>query len=193
MGKVIRLVPRREKDRNRLITASPWEFRWSDRESRFFSQVPKRYAALFEKGSASRGHGGPTALADCRHLKGGPGYTMQALFLQRYNEAKMRQIYYLAGLVDCMINRRNPLLRTHHIRGLYGKVMTLKNILCLNWYGSIDQVLLPVTQAGPGVLEYPTALSQAGTMKELYRIIREATDEMFDILSRDYVFYAPGR
>jgi hypothetical protein len=193
MGKIIRLVTKREKDRNNLITITPWEFRWSDGGSRFFSQVPKGYAAFFEKGRVSHGRKDLTPLAGCRHLKGGLACTIQAIFLQRHNEEKMRQIYYLAGLVDCMINRRNPLLRTHHIRGLYGKVMTLKRILCLNWYGSIDQVLLPVSEAGHLVLEYPAALSRAETMKELYRIIREATDEMFDILSRDYVFYAPGR
>ena len=193
MGKVIRLVTRREQDRNNLITTTPWEFRWSDGRSRFFCQVPKGHAAFFEKGSVSTGREGLPPSADCRHLKGGLACTIQALFLQRHNEEKMRQIYYLAGLVDCMINRRNPLLRTRHIRGLYGKVMTLKSILCLHWHGTIDQVLLPVNETDHPVLEYPAALSRAETMKELYRIIREATDEMFDILSRDYIFYAPVR
>jgi hypothetical protein len=153
MGRVIRLVTKREKDRNNLITATPLEFRWSDGESRFFSQVPKHCAVSFEEGRASRGRKVLIPAADCRHLKGGLECTIQALFLQRHNEEKMRQIYYLAGLVDCMINRRHPLLRTHHIRGLYGKVMTLKSILRLSWYGSIDQVLLPVNEGGPHVRE----------------------------------------
>ncbi len=194
MGRVIRLVPRRAQERHNLITTGPWEFRWSNRGSRFFRQVPKRSATLFEEQSVSRGPATErTPPPDGCDLKGGLESTIQALFLQRYNEEKMRQIYYLAGLVDCMINRRNPLLRTRHIRGLYGKVMTLKNILCLHWYGPLDQVLLPVNEAGPRVLDYPTALARAATMTDLYGIVREATDEMFDILSRDYVFYAPGR
>jgi hypothetical protein len=150
--------------------------------------VPKRDPALLEEARYA-----PAPLTGCRDLKGGLECTVQALFLQRHNEEKMRQIYYLTGLVDCMINRRHPLLRTHQIQGLYGKVMTLKSILRLNWYGPLDQVLLPVTEAGSWAHEYPTVLSRAATMQELYRIIREATNYMFDLLSRDYVFYAPTR
>jgi hypothetical protein len=174
MAKIIPLVPRHGRGRSNLITASPWEFRWSESGSRFFRQVAKH---------------DPAALTGCRDLKGGLECTVRALFLQRDNEEKMRQIYYLTGLVDCMINRRHPLLRTNQIQGLYGKVMTLKSILRLNWHGPLDQVLLPVPEA----LEYPMALSRAATMQELYRIIRKATDRMFDILSRDYIFYAPAR
>ncbi len=193
MGKIVPLGTRRGRDRNNLITTTPWEFRWSDGGSHFFSQVPKGQAASLKEGEVSCGCEGLGPLAGSRHLKGGLACTVRALFLQRHNEEKMRQIYYLAGLVDCMINRRHPLLRTHHIRGFYGKIMTLKSVLCLNWYGSIDQVLLPVGEDDRFTREYPAALSRAETMKELYRIIREATDEMFDTLSRDYVFYAPGR
>jgi hypothetical protein len=193
MGKVVSLVTIREKDRNNLITTTPWEFRWSDGGSHFFSQVPKGHAAFFKTKGVPCGCKDLTPLAGGRHLKGGLACTIQALFLQRHNEEKMRQIYYLTGLVDCMINRRHPLLRTHHIRGFYGKIMTLKSILCLNWYGSIDQVLLPGREVDRLIHDYPAALSRAETMKELYRIIREATDEMFDILSQDYVFYAPSR
>ena len=193
MAKVIRLYPNREKSRNNLITTSPWEFRWAESGSRFFRQVLKRDAALVEKTRGFRGCDAPVSVAGWHDLKGGLGNTIQALFLQRDDEEKMRQIYYLAGLVDCMINRRHPLLRTRHLRGLYGKVMTLKSIFCLNWYGPIDQVLLPLHAAGLGFTGYPTTLARAATMQELYRIIRKATDDMFDILSRDYVFYAPGR
>lgn len=118
---------------------------------------------------------------------------MQAAFAYRENEEKMREVYYLAGLIDCMINRVNPLLRTDLIRELYRKVMTLKSLLDMNWYGSLDEVLLPLDERFFSTLRYRERLSGARTMKAMYRIIRKGTDGMFDSLSLEYVFYTPGR
>jgi len=53
-------------------------------------------------------------------------YTIRSIFLYRSNEEKMREVYYLAGLVDCMINRVHPLLRTDSISEMYKKIITLK-------------------------------------------------------------------
>jgi len=120
-------------------------------------------------------------------------YTIQALFASRANEEKMREVYYLAGLMDCMINRVNPLLRTDLIRDMYKKVATLKSILNTDWYGSVDQILFPLDPRLYNPSEYVECLSKAETMKDLYAVIRDGTDEMFDILSLEYVFYTPGR
>jgi len=120
-------------------------------------------------------------------------YTIQGIYINRNNERNMREVYYLAGLMDCMINQINPLLRTDLIRDIYKKAMDLKRILNLNWYGQIDQVLFPIDIRFYNQLEYREALSRARTMKDLYGFIREGTDEMFDILSLEYIFYTPGR
>jgi len=126
-------------------------------------------------------------------LRGGLACTIAGLYRHRENEEKMRDVYYLAGLVDCMVNQVNPVLRTGLIHGLYQKVMTLRTILGINWYGPIDQVLFPLDIQFYNELEYRQNLTETKEMSLLYQIIREGTDEMFDILSLEYCFYAPAR
>jgi len=63
----------------------------------------------------------------------------------------------------------------------------------VNWYGPIDQVLFPLDIQFYNELEYRQVLTETKEMSLLYRVIREATDEMFDILSLEYCFYTPGR
>jgi hypothetical protein len=120
-------------------------------------------------------------------------YTIRGLYQYRNEESKMRQVYYLAGLIDCMINQVSPLLRTDLIRDIYKNVMALKGALNVNWYGQMDQVLFPIDDHLYSETDYQGSLSRAGSMKELYELIREGADEMFDILSLEYTFYTPGR
>jgi hypothetical protein len=114
------------------------------------------------------------------------------MFIYREEEERMREIYYLAGLVDCMINQVNPILRTDLLRDLYNKVFMMKKKLNVHWHGSLDQVLLPIDFHFHNEAEYRAVLNKARTMKELYDTIKEGTAEMFDILSFEYVFYCPG-
>ena len=68
----------------------------------------------------------------------------------------------------------------------------MKTELNVHWYGPLDHVLLPVEPRFFNEYEYRALLKGAQTMKELYRVIRIGTDEMFDVLSLEYVFYCPG-
>ena len=122
-------------------------------------------------------------------LKGGMAFTIRAMYIHRGKEEKMREIYYLAGLVDCMINQVNPILRTDLLRDLYKKVFLMKEELNVHWHGPLDHVLLPIDSRFHNESEYRAALIRARTMKELYLAIMEGTEEMFDILSFEYVFY----
>jgi hypothetical protein len=196
MAKIIHFKERREGPPDNVITRRPWVFRRSDWENNDFLQMLKSRSHLLEKHRGEifqKGGRGIWHLPPHYPLKRGLAYTARAAFLHRDNEIKMREAYYLAGLIDCMINQINPLLRTDLLRDMYRKIITMKSLLDMNWYGSIDQVLFPVDNRFYNDLEYREALSRAGTMKSLYRIIREGTDEMFDILSLEYVFYTPGR
>jgi hypothetical protein len=92
-----------------------------------------------------------------------------------------------------MIHQVTPLLRTEAIKEMYGRITTLKALLGMNWYGSIDQVLLPIDSQFHSDTEYRGSLAKAPAMKELYRLIKEGTEEMFVILSHEYTFYTPGR
>jgi hypothetical protein len=104
----------------------------------------------------------------------------------------MRDVYYLAGLVDCMINQINPLLRTDSINDLYKKVLTLKQTLNATWFGAIDQVLFPIDAGFYNFDAYRNTLNKASSLPDLYRAIREGCEDMFAILCVEYVFYTPG-
>jgi hypothetical protein len=192
VGKVL---PFKESPPGNVITLKPWEFRAADWESRHFIQMLKSQSAELETHRKEVYDRGKTLSQLPPHfvLSGSMGYTIQGLFLYRTNEAKMRQVYYLAGLIDCMINRVTPLLRTDTIKDIYKKVMTLKAMLDMSWYTSFDQVLLPVDSHLYNEFEYKNRLSRAENAPELYRLIREGTDEMFDVLGLEYTFYTPRR
>ena len=188
MGKVIQLKDKPHTQSDNLITSRPWEFRRADWESRYFIQMLRSQSAKLEKHRTEIHHLPPHFV-----LKGGMAYTIHGIYSNRNSEEKMREVYYLAGLIDCMINQVNPLLRTDLIRDMYKKVVTFKRMLNMNWYGHIDQVLFPIDIQFYNQSEYRERLSRARTMKELYLLIREGTDTMCAILSCEYSFYTPGR
>jgi len=195
MGKLIHF---REKGvpPDNLITPKPFEFRAADWETGHFIQMLKSQSAVLEKHRkelSEKGEVGIHHLPPHYVLGGSMAYTIRSLFFYRANEEKMREVYYLAGLMDCMINRVHPLLRTDNIGEMYKKIVTLKTLLAANWYGSLDQVLFPLDVQFYDDADYRDRLSRAANMKDLYRVIREQTDDLFDILSLEYVFYAPGR
>ena len=107
-------------------------------------------------------------------------------------ETKMREIYYLTGLMDCMINQVNPVLRTDLLRNMYKKVFLMKEKLNVHWRGPLDQVLLPIESDYYDEFEYRSSLSRASTLKELYIAINRGTNEMFDVILFEYVFYCPS-
>ncbi|MBN1849641.1 MAG: hypothetical protein JW932_13770 [Deltaproteobacteria bacterium] len=196
MAKIINFMERLEKESHNLITSKPWEFRRADWKTPYFIQMLKTQAIQYEKQRKAMGENNDlqsTAFTGYNMLKKGLAHTIQAIYLSRNNEESMRKIYYLAGLIDCMINQVNPLLRTDFIFDIYQKVTTLKKILNVHWYGDMDQVLFPLEGAFYDYGNYRETLKGAKTMKELYSRIREGTDRMFDVLSSNYTFYAPGR
>jgi hypothetical protein len=196
MGKIIKLKQVGGSAPDNLISSKPWEFRRADWESMHFIQLLRSQSGLLEKHRQEvyeKGEDRIYHLPPHFVLGGSMAFTVRALFLFSGNEERMREVYYLAGLIDCMIHQVTPLLRTEAIKEMYNKIKTLKSLLNVNWYGSIDQVLLPLDTQFHNDSEYRGSLSRASTMKDLYRLIREGTDLMFDILSLEYVFYTPGR
>jgi hypothetical protein len=196
MGKVIHLKDKSGGPPDNLITAKPLEFRSADWESGHFIQMLKSQSEKLEKHRREvheKGDAGVHHLPPHYVLGGSMAYTIRSIFSYRANEEKMREVYYLAGLMDCMINRVHPLLRSEDLGEMYKKIVTLKTLLSANWYGTLDQVLFPLDVQFYDDGEYRDRLSRATTMKDLYHVIREQTDDMLDILSLEYVFYTPGR
>jgi hypothetical protein len=193
MARIIPLPTRHSERKADIITARPLEFRKACKPSKYFIQVPRSRAQEFE--ARCRDDTGTVAAGDTPwvwELKWGLDRTIRSLFIYREAEKTMRQVYYLAGLVDCMINQVNPLLRTDLLRSLYKEAFELKRSLEVDWSGRLDEVLLPIETFHYNRDEYRNALLRAETMKELYRTISEGTTAMFDVLSEQYVFYCPG-
>lgn len=178
-----------------LITMKPLEFRRADWESTHFLQMLKHQSEELErhrKEEFGKRESGIPDLPSHLVLKGGMACTIAGLYRHRENEEKMRDAYYLAGLVDCMVNQENPVLRTGLIHELYHKVLILRTELHVNWYGPIDQVLFPLDSRFFSEIDYRNEMANARELSALYRVVREGTDRMFDILSLQYCFYVPG-
>ncbi|MFO7985538.1 MAG: hypothetical protein R6U38_06705 [Desulfatiglandaceae bacterium] len=186
MGKVIDLHKKGKSRSDHIITSTPWEFRTATWKTVYFSQLLRSQAEKVD-GQAENTHTLPPHFI----LKGGMATTIHAMFTHRDDEKKMRKIYYLVGLMDCMINQVNPILRTDLLRDMYKKVFAMKAELNIHWHGTVDQVLLPIDPAYFNNPAYGLSLKTAKTLKALYDAIGEGTAEMFDILSSEYVFYCP--
>lgn len=185
MGEIINLHGDSDSRSNNLIVSTPLEFRRADWSTPNFIQMLRALSSKLEKEPKG-------SLPPHYSLEGGTAFTIRALYAHRKDEASMKEVYYLAGLLDCMINQVNPVLRTDLLRDMYKKIFSMKEALGVNWYGPLDRVLLPL---GPWLYDeqaYRASLSGAGTMKALYQAIRKGTDEMFRILSLEYVFYCPN-
>lgn len=187
MAKIIEFKKRNVTGPDNLITSRPWEFRRADWESKYFVQILR---------SHWKGHRSERkwCLDVLPHfvLKDSMAYTIHGIYNYRNNIENMREVYYLAGLIDCIINQINPLLRTDLIKDIYNKIKTIQGILNINWHGHMDQVLFPIDEKFFNHHEYRERLSKTATMKELYHQVREGTDKMFDILSSEYIFFTPG-
>ncbi len=195
MGKIFHLDPKLEEPPDNVITLKPLEFRKADWDTTHFIQMVRSNSAKLERHRleiCKQGEKGVWQLPPLYSLMEGMAHTVRALYAYRENEEKMREVYYLMGLVDCMINQVNPILRTDLIRSMYKEVFKMREALKIHWYGPITQILLPIDSLFYNEFEYKASLTGADTMKDLYLAIREGTDEMFDILSLEYVFYCPS-
>jgi hypothetical protein len=195
MGKVIPLESKNQRTKGNLISLSPWEFRKANWEGYHFIQMLKSQSAKLERRHQEvfrRSSADLRPLPSHFSLKGGMTYTIRAMYAHRENESEMRDIYYLTGLMDCMINQISPILRTDLLRAMYKKVLEMKEALNVHWYGPLDQVLFPIESQFYDEAHYRHSLNCSHSMKTLYHAIRNGTDEMFDILSLKYVFYCPG-
>jgi hypothetical protein len=187
MGEIIHIQDRFQKPPpGNWITSGPWEFRRACWITPFFAQMLR---PLAEELDPSRE---PIAsLPPHFTLNSGLACTIQAMYANRQDENRMRETYYLVGLTDCMINQVNPVLRTDILRAMYKKVFAMKADFNIHWHGSLDQVLLPIDSRFYNDAAYRSTIRRAASLEALYRTIREGTDEMFDILSLEYVFFCP--
>jgi hypothetical protein len=189
MGKLLQFK-KGDASQDNLITAHPMEFRRARWSSTNFIQMRKSLSERYEKEFDSKLQN--TTIPPHFVLNMGLEYTISALFYYRNSPEVMKEVYFLAGMVDLLINKVCPILRTDLIRGLYNKVFELRNKLNIFWVGPINQVLLPIEPDLYDESRYRASLHGLKNLKDLYAFLMEESQEMFLILCKEYVFYCPN-
>ena len=126
-------------------------------------------------------------------LSDGCHYTLQGLLRHRKDEALMRKVYRLAGLMECITGAPSAILRTDLLRRFYELILQEREALHVFWRGNVHKFLFPLHPDlyNPNLFTY--RISLAGSLKELYENIEHETDTQFDILCQSYVIYLPIR
>jgi len=180
---------------NNLITATPLEFRRGEWLKGYAIMCTRGESERFEEhrleALGTHGHQHIAFVPNHFTLDGGSHFTAMALFRYREDEAAMRRIYRLAGLMECVTNAPSGVLRSDLIRRFYQTIMEDREALNVVWRGNVQHFLLPINTElrNPNLFLYNIA--QAESLKELYRAIEAETNIQFDILAEKYVFYMP--
>jgi hypothetical protein len=194
MAEIIDLKDRR-REKDNLIIAQPLEFRRGDWLTGYAMlctrQESARYEAHRREAFQHPGHQHIGFVPNHFTLSEGYHYTVQGLFQHRQDEALMRRVYRLAGLMECITNASSPVLRTDILRRFYQSIVEERKALKVFWRGTVPKFLLPLHPEWYNPNLFFHRATNALTLKELYEVIGEETNTQFDILSRSYVFYLP--
>jgi hypothetical protein len=178
-----------------LITLQPLEFRRGDWHAGRVLMCTKGESERFEahrlEALHSPGHRHIAKVPNHFTLDGGYHYTVMGLFRYRSDEALMRRVYRLAGLMECVTNAPSPILRTDLLRRLYKSILDERDQLKVAWRGTVRHFLLPFHPEYHNPNLFLHGIATAGSLKELYTAIETETDDQFDVLSKLYVFYLP--
>ncbi len=177
-----------------IIIEKPLQLRWADWESGASILVSGHEAAKYEehrKHVLTQSHSHISNVPNHLTIKDGLEYTLQGLYRHRNKPEAMLDVYYLAGLMECLTSVPQPVLRTALIRGFYQTVIKLKTELSVNWHGHVSHFLFPLFPIHYDTNQFTQSLVKAETLKDLYSRIREGTEEQFLILGSEYVFYLP--
>lgn len=178
-----------------LIALQPLEWRRADWFTGYVMMCTREEARRFEahrrEASQVKGHKHIGTVPNHFRLDGGYHFTVMGLFRHRDDEARMRRVYYLAGLMEAVTNAPSAILRTDLLRRVYQSIMEERERLGVVWRGHIRHFLLPLHPDfyNPNLLIH--RIGSAESLKELYQKIRTETDAQFDILAQRYVFYLP--
>lgn len=193
MGKIIQFKSEVSPPSN-IIIEKPLQLRWADWEGGNPILVVNAEAKKFEihrKEVLSKQHAHIAYVPNHITLKDGVEFTLRALLRYRESPEKMREVYYLAGLMECLMKVEQPVLRTVLVRTYYQTVLELKERLGVNWHGKSRYFLFPLFPMHYDLNAFFQQVCKAETLKELYASIREGVEEQFLILGSEYVFYIP--
>ncbi|HYA03266.1 MAG TPA: hypothetical protein VEI04_09140 [Syntrophobacteria bacterium] len=195
MAKIISFEDGRKIEDN-LICRQPLEFRRGDWHQ---GQVIQTLRADAEKYQAHRrqalagGHRHLTFVPEHFDLVAGLDHTIMGLYRWRQGERHVREVYRLAGLMECVVNASCPLLRTDLLHSLYRAILELRQRLNVSWVGGSSQFILPLHPHLYERKRFFERIYQADTLKMLYEVVEQETTIQFNLLAAEYVFYLPQR
>lgn len=196
MADLIDLTPRLPHLDN-LITPTPLEWRRADWQTGVVMLCTRKEAERFEahrlEALRVKGHRHIGTVPNHFKLDGGYHYTVMGLFRYRDDEALMRRVYYLAGLMEAVTNAPSAILRTDLLRRVYQTILDDRERLGVVWRGHARHFLLPLHPDFYNTNLLFHRISGAESLKDLYQKIQAETDAQFDILARHYVIYMPAR
>lgn len=179
-----------------IICQKPLRLRWGDWHTPHVIQVHVGSAALYEHQreqdlAAGRrlGYQMPSHFT----LDGGMHETALALMRHRHSEESLRQVGFLAGLMECLINVPCAILRTDLIRRVYQEVQELSRQLGLAWRGRVGHFMLPVMEDAQDPKHLEIAVRDIDNLKGFFTTVRAITDRRYTALAKDFVIYYPRR
>lgn len=196
MAELIDLTKRFPPEDN-LLTLEPLEWRRAEWLTGYVMlctrEESRRFEAHRREACRVKGHQHIGSVPNHFKLDEGYHYTAMGLFRHRRDEALMRRVYYLAGLMEAVTNAPSAILRTDLLRRVYQTIMEERERLGVVWRGHVRHFLLPLHPDYLNANLLFQRIGGAASLKELFQIIQAETDAQFDILARHYVFYVPER
>jgi len=192
MADIIDLSTRFKLGHN-LIALSPLEFRKGDWLSGSAILCTREESARIEgqRRKATQQKHSVTIVPSHFRLDGGYHWTVLWLFKFREDEDRMRRLYWLAGLMECVTKAPSPILRTDLVRRFFKIINEERERLNVSWKGNVQAFLLPLLPEHYNQAVFNEVIANALSLKELLVGIEEETNSQFDILAGSYVFYVP--
>lgn len=194
MADVIDLSDKLPKKSN-LIASRPMEFRRADWHGGHILMCTREESALYEahriEAFRTPGHQHIAFVPNHDILDGGYHFTVIGLYRFRDDESKMRRIYRLAGMMECVTNAPSAILRTDLLRRFYKSIIEERDELNMVWRGNVLHFLLPLAPRYYSPDIFLHRIANAESLKDLYAVIQTEANTQFDILAQYYVFYFP--
>lgn len=185
----------RLKPASNLITPHPLEFRKGDWLAAHAVLCTREESARFEahRQKVRQAQDRPFISLVPNHFTLDAGFNFTALWLFRFreDEVRMRRLYRLAGLMECITRAPSPILRTDLVRRFFKIITDEREKLGVAWKGSVQGFLLPIHPQFYNPNVFLNAVQSAASLKDLLSLIEEETNRQFDLLARQYVFYVP--
>jgi len=182
--------------REHVITDAPMRLRWGPWRTGRIIQVHVGSAAAYEEyreECLQAGQDPSGRMPPHFALEGGLQDTALGLLRHRDDAASQEKICYLACLLEALVAAPSAILRTDLIRRVYQDVDQLSKTLGFRWRGGEGRFIPPVNQDAGDPHQFARMVAPLSNLQEFYAALHDYAARRYRILSKEYVFYYPGR